>query len=522
MEKLNNREEYIFWRLADLIIAEHGYRIIQLFENQKELWLEKLETKNNPIIRLVRQDLDWSNSMQRDIEFSAVNGERIRRQVNRGQINILNIYISQFPPVDDYEYRLAQPFSYPEGNKTIVRTVLVTGKDYETGLKQLSATFQAKINFPVEEEYTEQAVEDRKKSALEHAIKKAKTEKAIFSNGKPFFTYIFMIIQVAIFLLLELQGGSTNTNTLIKYGAKFNFYIYEGEWWRFFTPIFLHIGFMHLIMNTLSLYYLGTLVERMYGNIRFLFIYFFAGAAGFIASFLFSPLVSAGASGAIFGCFGALLYFGLINPKLFSRTMGANVIGILILNIIIGFSISSIDNAGHLGGLAGGFLAAGIVHFPKKKKPLLQIVFSILSVTVIWGSLAYGFSDEVKSQDESNILLVQEFLKQEKYDQAYAVLKDFEDNTNNPPARFYFSLSFVEIKMGKLTDAKAHLQKAIELEPKFPEAYYNLALIFFEERNLEQARVNAQKAVELNPEREEYADLVQELNRLLPSAGGGE
>ncbi|MEI2559284.1 rhomboid family intramembrane serine protease, partial [Acinetobacter pittii] len=83
----------------------------------------------------------------------------------------------------------------------------------------------------------------------------------------------------------------------------------------------------------------GTAVERMYGNFRFLFIYLFAGASGFIASFLTSDLVSAGASGAIFGCFGALLYFGMINPKLFSRTMGANVIGILVINVIIGFSI---------------------------------------------------------------------------------------------------------------------------------------------------------------------------------------
>jgi rhomboid protease GluP len=519
---LNFREEFIFWQLAEYFIADQGYRIIQLFENQKELWLEKLENKRVPIIRLVRMDLDWSSSLQRDIEFSAANGERIRKQVKRGELNLFNVIISQFPPVDDYEYRLEKPFTNPEGNKTFVHSILLTSADYEAGLKQLSVAIERELRIPIEEEYSEQAVQAKKKAALEYAVNKVKTEKAIFSNGKPFFTYLFMIIQLALFLWLEFKGGSTDTSTLIKYGAKFNFYIYEGEWWRFITPIFLHIGFLHLVMNTLSLYYLGTAVERMYGNFRFVFIYLFAGVAGFIASFLTSSVVSAGASGAIFGCFGALLYFGLIYPKLFSRTMGANLIGILIINIIIGFSVSSIDNAGHLGGLAGGFLAAGIVHFPKKKKPLLQLLFSLTAVSVIWGSLAYGFSDEVRVEDESIILLAQEFLEQENYEQAYELLKKFKENTKKPTAPFYFSLSFAEIKLGVLTDGKEHLQKAIELDPNFPEAYFNLALIFYEEGDLKQAREHAEKASKLEPEQQEYSNLVQELNRISPPSGGSE
>ncbi|MDP4170713.1 MAG: rhomboid family intramembrane serine protease, partial [Bacillota bacterium] len=163
------------------------------------------------------------------------------------------------------------------------------------------------------------------------------------------------------------------------------------EWWRFITPIFLHIGFMHLAMNSLALYYLGTTVERIYGNARFIMIYLFAGISGSIASFIFSIYLSAGASGAIFGCFGALLYFGTNYPKLFFRTMGKNVLAILLINLVFDFTASGIDNAAHLGGLAGGFLATGIVHFPKRKKPLLQILFLIFSVAIISASLYYGF-----------------------------------------------------------------------------------------------------------------------------------
>ena len=93
---------------------------------------------------------------------------------------------------------------------------------------------------------------------------------------------------------------------------------------------------------------------------------------GSFASLLFSPNISAGASGAIFGLFGALLYFGVTYPKLFFRTMGTNIFFVIGINLVFGFSFSGIDNAGHIGGLIGGFIGAAIAHFPRKKKPFVQ------------------------------------------------------------------------------------------------------------------------------------------------------
>src|SRR5690606_2824550 len=132
---------------------------------------------------------------------------------------------------------------------------------------------------------------------------------------------------------------------------KFNPLILEGEWWRFITPIFIHIGFLHLMMNTLALFYISGIVERIFGSIRFFIIYILAGISGTVASFIFNTHISAGASGAIFGCFGALLYFGYRHPNLFFRTMGVNVFFILGLNLAFGFTVSGVDNAGHIGGL---------------------------------------------------------------------------------------------------------------------------------------------------------------------------
>lgn len=513
---MKKREEFIFWRLAYFFISDHGYRIIQLFENQKELWLEKLENKKAPIVRVLLHNIDWSNSMQRDIELTASNGEKIRRQIRRGKLNVVNIYISEFPPVDEYEYRLEKPFLFPEGNKTTVSSYLIANGLYENGFQRLSNRLEMEVFIPVENEPTEQGVESIKKEALEHARTKVSVERAIFANGKPFFTYIFMIIQTSVFLWMEMHGGSTNTTTLINYGAKFNPLIFQGEWWRFITPIFIHIGLLHLASNTLSLFFLGVAVEKIYGNVRFPFIYLFAGVTGFIASFIFSSSISAGASGAIFGCLGALVYFGVIYPTLFFRTIGVNLIVILFINLVFDFSASGIDNAGHLGGIAGGFLAAGIVHFPKKKKPLLQLLFLVSSIAIVWGSLAYGYSSTVRAQDESsNLMLAQEYINQSNYDQAYNVLNKFVKVANKPSEKVYFLLSFAEIKKGLFPEAKTHLQKAIQLDPNFDQAYFNIALIYLDENNFKQAKVNAVKAAKLKPDEKKYSDLVNEINQHL-------
>jgi rhomboid protease GluP len=507
------KEDFIFWHLAYFLISEQGYRIIQLFENQQELWLEKLENKNAPIIRLLHYDFDWSNSMQRDIEFAAANGERVRRQLRRGKMHVINIYVSQNPPVDEYEFRLNKPYVNPEGQKTTLTPILVAKGMYENSFQQISDILNTIVNFPIEEEYSEEEVELLKKSALEDANKRVRAEKQILMNGKPVITYILMVIQIAVFLFLEMKGGSTNTSTLIKYGAKVNQLIVEGQWWRFLTPVFLHIGFLHLAMNTLALYYLGTAVERMYGNVRFLFIYLFAGITGFIASFIFSANLSAGASGAIFGCFGALLYFGAIYPKLFFRTMGMNVFMILGLNLLFGFSASGIDNAGHLGGLAGGFLAAGIVHFPKKKKLILQFIFFVMSLAIVWGTLTYGFKAEATGRDEkSTIMMAQEYIKQTDYDKAYSLLNNFKEKSNHPSDRIYLILSFVEYKKEMYSQAKIHLNKAIKLNPKMSEAYYYLA-INLNENEVQQAKINAEKALKLKPDDQDYLNLAREINR---------
>ncbi|MCB0077790.1 MAG: rhomboid family intramembrane serine protease [Anaerolineales bacterium] len=166
------------------------------------------------------------------------------------------------------------------------------------------------------------------------------------------------VMQTGQNILTSLLVGASGS-TLLRLGAKVNFLIVEGELWRLFTAMFLHIGLMHIIFNMLALKIFGEQVERLMGSSRFLLIYLLSGLFGSVASFAFSPNISAGASGAIFGIIGAFTAFFLRNRETFGemasqqlRSMG----GLILVNLLLGISVPGIDNYAHLGGLISGLL----------------------------------------------------------------------------------------------------------------------------------------------------------------------
>jgi len=358
---------------------------------QTGMWLENRKNKNATFIRLIRADLVWSNPVIRDQQNAAIQAEKLRKHYFRRSLNVLNIYVTTYPPMDA-EHMMPEKNLSASIGKTTVFTILSSRENYQSSINRMSETLHTPIDFLLKEEYEDAEIFTLRQGVLKRTGSiDGEEEQKLFEFTKPRLTYFFIVIQVLIFLIMEANGGTTNTETLIKYGAKFNPLILNGEWWRFFTPIFIHIGIFHLAMNTIALYYLGTTVEKMFGHIRFFWIYLCSGFIGTLASFVFSPSISAGASGAIFGCFGALLYLGFAYPQVFFRSMGMNVIGVIIFNLIFGFTVTGIDNAGHIGGLVGGFLATGAVHFPKKKNKITQVLFLLSTIIVIGGLLYFGF-----------------------------------------------------------------------------------------------------------------------------------
>ena len=211
--------------------------------------------------------------------------------------------------------------------------------------------------------------------------KRNKIAEKIFSYKQPIVTYIIMAICIILFILMELSGGSTNSQTLLKYGANLDVLVKNGEYYRLFTCIFLHIGIMHLLCNMYSLYIIGREVENLFGKIKYIIIFILSGIFGSIMSLAFTHnTISAGASGAIFGLLGALLYFGMHYRTYLGEAIKRSIIPIIVVNLIIGFFAEGIDLAAHIGGLVGGVLVAMMVGVPDKSKTKDIINGTILTI----------------------------------------------------------------------------------------------------------------------------------------------
>lgn len=182
-------------------------------------------------------------------------------------------------------------------------------------------------------------------------------------------TTILIGLNVAVFLLMLAKGISPTapTNTqLVRWGANFGPLTLHGQWWRLATACFLHIGIAHIGMNMYSLYQVGRPVELVFGRARYLLLYAVAGLGGDLASLYVHPgTVSAGASGAIFGVFGALIAFVLVRRKEMNRRAVDSILRsagyVLVVNLVIGFTVKEIDLSGHIGGIVTGFLAGCVL-----------------------------------------------------------------------------------------------------------------------------------------------------------------
>src|SRR6266542_34617 len=124
---------------------------------------------------------------------------------------------------------------------------------------------------------------------------------------KPRWVYVFLAINIILFLAMELTGGSENSENLIRFGANYAPLVRNGEYWRLLTANFLHIGLLHLLVNSYALYILGIEVEALFGHQRFIVIYLLSGISGSVFSFMITQGLSAGASTSLFGLFGALV-----------------------------------------------------------------------------------------------------------------------------------------------------------------------------------------------------------------------
>lgn len=185
-------------------------------------------------------------------------------------------------------------------------------------------------------------------------------------------TACLILVNLIVFLITDFTGGTENTVHMIACGAGYGPLITgAGEWYRVFTSMFLHFGISHLANNMLVLFVLGQRLEPAVGGVRYLLIYLLSGFGGNVISLGLEMqssnyAVSAGASGAVFGVMGAMIYVILRNKGRVADLSIKKMMIMAAFSLYFGFTSTGVDNAAHVGGLICGFLAAWLLYHPGK------------------------------------------------------------------------------------------------------------------------------------------------------------
>lgn len=512
---MNLQEEHLMYQFARHFVEDKHFHMLLMNENRGEIWLEKRIGKKSIIIRLLHEGFDWKNYLKTDIAQVFQRVKSLQQYLSSKHIEIYNVYISSYEPVDSWEI-LKKPMQLKEKNPAKMKVYYLTNDTVTDEIHRLYDDLQmAAPSFGIDEkgqtkEAQEQFIQQTKKYLIDTYEERRKRVERVFSYGKPFFTYLLIVSNIIMYFLLEINGGSTDLENLVSLGAKYNPAILDGQWWRIVSSMFLHIGIFHLLMNMFALYYIGLAVERIYGSWRFLVIYMLAGIGGGVASFAFTINIAAGASGAIFGLFGALLFFGINHRHTFFQTMGKGIIMVIVINVAIGFLVPQIDNAAHLGGLIGGFLASAIVHLPKQRKRMIQLLGLALYTVILFITVNFGINENLSSS-MFQLTKIEEMIQNGSYELAIEEATNEIEADSEYKAELLFQRSYAYIELNNLELAKQDLKESITLKDDLPESYYNLALIYVELGEEAAAKEAISQAYELAPTetdiREQYENI---------------
>lgn len=378
MDAITKSDEIVM-KLLHYFITEKGYNPIVLHGAKDEIWLENLNS-DYKIVRIVSNYIHNNEQFDFDLFKTKKIVKKIQKTTFSLNMNALSIFINLGENVNIKEtYRNIDIVNLKEFDDI---------KQYKTVMEVFPDIIKkSKIKEKGMELFFKLTSEINKKNEQE-GIK----AEEIFKPKKPIITVSLIIINVIVFILMYILGkGSQDAFTLIKFGAFQKDLILGGEYYRLITSAFLHIGIFHLLFNCYALYVIGRQLESFLGKIKFLIIYLVSVLCGSLMSMIFPISISAGASGAIFGLLGSLLYFGYNYRVYLGTVLKSQIIPLILINLIFGFMVSGINNAAHIGGLIGGILitmSLGIKYKSKKSEQINGIVL----LSLFLGFLIYmGF-----------------------------------------------------------------------------------------------------------------------------------
>jgi rhomboid protease GluP len=363
-----NEKDQMLMQLVHYFITVQNYTPIVVKGVQNEIWLENLEAP----YRIIRINSNYiHNNEQLDFDMFKIKNvvKQVKRKTLSFNIKTLNILINVGSSVEIQ-------------NTDKIDCIAIDSSKGLKSSKEINSLYpDLKKNLLDTEDGIEFLINVTNDINQKTEAENREFEK-VFKPKNAYVTKILIALNVLVYIL-GIVGTLTGKFDLYTRFALHRNYVQAGEIYRLITSSFTHENIFHLLMNMYALYVIGSQVESYIGKKKYLAIYLFSALTGSLLSCLINTGWSLGASDAIFGLMGALLYFGYHYRLYLDNALRTQIIPLIGLNLILGFLIPNIDNAAHIGGLVGGIfitMALGVNNKSSKSDRINGAICSILLV----------------------------------------------------------------------------------------------------------------------------------------------
>lgn len=359
-------------KLVHYFITKENFVPIIIHGIEDEIWLENKHSEYR-VIRIVSKKIFNEEQYKFDIDKTKDISKQIKRKTFNPFMSMLTIYINFDEDIRDL---LTSERNYHN---------IIIDKEEDLLTNEIIQKYYKSINEDMD--YKEEGFELVTKITSDIAKKNIEENERfndMYKQKKPIVTWIIIGINILLFILRYING-----NDLLQIGANIPEYIKAGEYYRLISSGFLHVNEIHILCNMYSLFVLGPNIEHFYGRIKYIFIYLLSMIIASLFVMVFeSNGAAAGASGAIFGLLGSLLYFGYHYRGYLGNQVIGQIIPVIILNLVIGFITPGISNAAHIGGLIGGICVSFMLGINDKSDNKNRITGTILTI-VLTGFMIY-------------------------------------------------------------------------------------------------------------------------------------
>jgi len=346
-ELMLDNKNVMTMKLLHYFITEKDYNPIILQGVENEIWLENLEA-DCKVVRIVSNYIHNDEQFNFDVFKTKRILKKIKKKTFSFKMNVMSIFLDLGENVSK--------------DMNLDPSLMCINVHDESDIKKNDFIKKVFPDLDTKMEYTESGMELFVKITNDinkHNMEDASRLEKVFKSKVPFVTYFLIAFNIFLFVVPLLLGQYEDIiNMFCIHGPS----IRAGQYYRLITGIFLHGSIMHLLFNCYALYIIGPQIESFLGKIKYIIIYLFSGLSGALFSIIFGgAMASIGASGAIFGLMGALLYFGYYYRVYLGNVVKSQIIPLILLNLLVGFMSQGIDNAAHIGGLIGGvFITMGL------------------------------------------------------------------------------------------------------------------------------------------------------------------